>query len=75
MSVDDSATISVCSLSPPELGLARVRHLEWPKSDKSDFGWERVGVRGIQNYRKTLTPHPTPLPLGEGADRACCPSI
>src|SRR5262245_17494927 len=34
---------------------------------------ERVGVRGLQNYRETLTPHPTPLPLGEGADRACCP--
>jgi two-component sensor histidine kinase len=44
MSVDDSATISVCSLSP--------------------FG-ERVGVRGIQNYRETLTPHPIPLLMGE----------
>jgi hypothetical protein len=38
MSVDDSATISVRSLSP--------------------FG-ERVGVRGIQNYRKTLTLTPS----------------
>src|SRR5262249_38568054 len=34
---------------------------------------ERVGVRGLQNYRETLTPHPTPRPLGDGADRACCP--
>src|SRR5215471_9579518 len=34
---------------------------------------ERVGVRGLQNYRETLTPHPTPLSMGEGADRACCP--
>jgi hypothetical protein len=34
----------------------------------SPFG-ERVGVRGLQNYRETLTPHPTPLPAGEGADR------
>src|SRR5215467_2872966 len=38
----------------------------------SPFG-ERVGVRGIQDYRETLTPHPTPLPMGEGADRACWP--
>src|SRR6516225_12191522 len=67
------ATVSVRSLSSPEIGLARVRHLKWPKSDKSDFGWERVGVSGLQNYRETLTPHPTPLPTGEGADRACCP--
>src|SRR5215813_7095006 len=36
----------------------------------SPFG-ERVGVRGSQNYREALTPHPTPLPMGEGADRAC----
>src|SRR5262249_62108163 len=36
----------------------------------SPFG-ERVGVRGLQTYRETLTPHPTPLPMGEGADRAC----
>src|SRR5216684_6198040 len=43
-SVDDRATISVCSLSP--LG-------------------ERVGVRGLQNYREIVTPHPTPLPMGE----------
>src|SRR5262245_41356726 len=34
---------------------------------------ERVGVRGLQNHRETLTPHPTPLPMGEGVDRACCP--
>jgi hypothetical protein len=32
---------SVRSLSLPELGLARVRHLKWPKSGKPDFGWER----------------------------------
>jgi hypothetical protein len=38
----------------------------------SPFG-ERVGVRGLQNHRETIAPHPTPLPMGEGADRACCP--
>jgi hypothetical protein len=30
---------------------------------------ERAGVRGLQDHRQTLTPHPTPLPMGEGADR------
>src|SRR5215831_980134 len=29
-------------LSRTELGPARVRHFKWPKSDLSDFGWERV---------------------------------
>jgi hypothetical protein len=33
----------------------------------SPFG-ERVGVRGIQNHQETLTPHPTPLPMGERID-------
>ena len=28
---------------------------------------ERVGVRGLPNYREALTPHPTPLPMGERA--------
>jgi hypothetical protein len=37
----------------------------------SPFG-ERVGVRGLQNQRESLTPHPTPLPMGEGAERVCC---
>src|SRR5215467_9350523 len=36
---------------------------------------ERVGVRGFQPPRETSTPHPTPLPKGEGADRACGPVI
>jgi hypothetical protein len=34
---------------------------------------ERVGVRGLRisiDYRESETPHPTPLPTGEGADRA-----
>jgi len=30
---------------------------------------ERDGVRGLQDHRETITPHPTPLPMGEGADR------
>src|SRR5262249_26281404 len=31
---------------------------------------ERVGVRGFATCRETETPHPTPLPKGEGAERA-----
>jgi hypothetical protein len=38
----------------------------------SPFG-ERVGVRGLQNHREAIAPHPTPLTMGEGAHRACCP--
>src|SRR5215468_3591910 len=46
---------------------------------RNDFGvlplpaGERVGVRGLYRTREALTPHPTPLPMGEGADRACGP--
>jgi hypothetical protein len=45
---------------------------------------ERVGVRGfgsierpqlLKNHRETLTPHPTPLPMGEGADRVRGPTV
>jgi peptide/nickel transport system ATP-binding protein len=32
---------------------------------------ERVGVRVLPDSRESATPHPTPLPTGEGADRAC----
>jgi hypothetical protein len=28
--------------SPRELGFTRVRHIKWPKSDISDFGWGEV---------------------------------
>jgi putative tryptophan/tyrosine transport system substrate-binding protein len=31
---------------------------------------ERVGVRGFEAHRETFTRHPTPLPMGEGAERA-----
>src|SRR5438067_2739954 len=27
---------------------------------------ERIGVRGLQPYREGVTPHPNPLPMGEG---------
>src|SRR6266508_3106589 len=30
---------------------------------------------GVTGHRETLTPHPTPLPMGEGADRACLESV
>src|SRR5215469_7675598 len=35
------------------------------KSDKPDFAGERVGVRG-SGIREFVTPHPSPLPTGEG---------
>jgi hypothetical protein len=28
---------------PPNSGLPEFGTLTWPKSDRSDFGWERVG--------------------------------
>jgi nitrate/nitrite transport system ATP-binding protein len=37
-------------------------------SSLAPFG-ERDGVRELQSDRETITPHPTPLPMGEGADR------
>src|SRR4030081_1874347 len=33
--------------------------------------WGEGGVRGLPAHRETITPHPTPLPTEEGADRAC----
>jgi nitrate/nitrite transport system ATP-binding protein len=37
-------------------------------SSLSPFG-ERVGVKGLENHRETITPHPAPLPMGEGVER------
>jgi hypothetical protein len=37
----DRVAISVCSLSHPNSGLPEFGSLSRPKSDKSDFGWER----------------------------------
>jgi hypothetical protein len=47
MSIDDLATMSVCSPLPV-----------WGE------GWGE----GDTERRKTLTPHPTPLPMGEWID-------
>ena len=38
---------------PQELGFTRVRHLKWPKSDKSDFGW---GGEHTEQAARGLTP-------------------
>jgi PQQ-dependent catabolism-associated beta-propeller protein len=40
--------------SPPELGFTRVRHLKWPKSDISDFGWGEVKSRGVNFVASVL---------------------
>src|SRR6266496_5063188 len=53
----------------PNSGLPEFGPLNWPKSDKSDFGWERVGVRGSQSIEKSGPPHPGPLPFGAFGER------
>jgi hypothetical protein len=40
------AASSVCSLSHRTRVYPKFGTLSRPKSDKSDFGWERGGVRG-----------------------------
>src|SRR5262249_51309149 len=40
-------------------------------SPRRGEGWGE----GVQISRLTVTPHPTPLPMGEGADRACRSTI
>src|SRR6516164_4863635 len=58
---------------PPNSGLPEFGALSWPKSDKSDFGWERGGVRGQGLSIVLYPPHPNPLPKrGEGAHRDRC---
>jgi hypothetical protein len=42
LSFDYGAALQVAHLST-ELGFTRVRRLSWPKSDKSDFGWDPRG--------------------------------
>src|SRR5262245_51372271 len=62
--------------SPPpftaELGFTRVRpRIDWPKSDKSDFGLEGQGGGMQQDSLEPAHPLPTPPPqAGEGAHRA-----
>src|SRR5262249_43141600 len=41
-----SASATSGALQTPISGLPEIGALSWPKSDKSDFGWERGGVRG-----------------------------
>ena len=36
--------------------------------------WGEGWGEGVTDHRETLTPHPTPLPMGEGAHRVRCPS-
>jgi len=41
-------------------------HGRWAPSPQREEG----AGEGVRTYRETVTPHPTPLPMGEGADRA-----
>src|SRR5262245_60163609 len=43
-----------------------VRRTRCTPSPRGGEGWGG----GVRSDRETLTPHPTPLPMGEGADRA-----
>src|SRR5262249_47550802 len=53
---------------PPNSGLPEFGALSWPKSDKSDFGWERGGVRGFGRSVSMVTPSPHPSPqMGRGS--------
>ncbi len=72
------ARIGILSMfpPPPELGFTRVRHLDWSKSDKSDFDWGRVREGGKQQAQRfALTPLPAlraDLPhKGGGEERMC----
>src|SRR5438034_5553135 len=47
---------------PPNSGLPEFGTLSRPKSDESDFGWERGGVRGYGLSRWPVTPSPRPSP-------------
>src|SRR5258708_34707965 len=65
-------TSGATSFPPPlaaELGFTRVRpHMNWPKSDKSDFGWrDREGARNMTEHFKS--PSPQPSPASEGGSR------
>ena len=61
--------------SPPplaaELGFTRVRpHMNWPKSDKSDFGWRDREGAWNDTYREcALAPSPQPSPASGGGSR------
>jgi hypothetical protein len=41
--------------------------LSRPKSDKSDFGWERGWGEGLSSFVAPVTPHRNHLPKGERA--------
>src|SRR5262245_61615860 len=42
-----------------------VRRTRWVPSPRRGEGWGE----GVRTHRETVPPHPTPLPMGEGADR------
>jgi nucleotidyltransferase/DNA polymerase involved in DNA repair len=80
---DDEVIRDSATRSPPphELGFTRVRHIEWSKSETSDFDWGRDREGGNNEHRTRSHPPPYPSPSkraftpvfdglwGEGADR------
>jgi len=66
----DGLRPTVCPLSPWETNKSPLSLWETNKSPLSL--WERVRVRGAWS---AITPHPSPLPEGEGAVAGLRPSI
>src|SRR5262249_7771323 len=60
--------------SPPELGFTRVRHIEWSKSDISDFDWGGVRGGGPETLHLGASSHhppPQPSPTASRARPTC----
>src|SRR5262249_60999771 len=53
----------------PEFGIVECRSRIYPTSVGEGWG------EGIRIHRAIVTPHPNPLPMGEGALRVCRPII
>ena len=57
-----------CAPSPhPNSGLPEFGTLDWPKSDKSDFGWGEGWGEGVRSPSRDQNPSPHPSPYGRGS--------
>ena len=76
MAHSGSAIRSELPLPAPKSDISDFGHvLESPNSDKSEFGGERVGVRGFGYFRIALPepPHPTFSQAGRRSETPCSP--
>src|SRR6266568_9089325 len=51
----------------PNSGLPEFGRLDWPKLDKSGFGWGEGGGEGVRDLSIDLYPSPQPSPHGRGS--------